>query len=90
VAPRERGRFSWSQGAESVTALRGSKMRIMNTAKDDVRRLLDRLPEEATFEDIQYQVYLLDEISRGSSEIDRGEGLDQDELKRRLSKWLEK
>jgi predicted transcriptional regulator len=62
----------------------------MNTAKDDVRRLLDRLPEEATFEDIQYQVYLLDEISRGSSEIDRGEGLDQDELKRRLSKWLEK
>ncbi|MCA1733853.1 MAG: hypothetical protein LC732_09645 [Acidobacteria bacterium] len=62
----------------------------MNTAKDDVRRLLDRLPEEATFEDIQYQVYVLDEISRGSSEIDRGEGLNQDEVKRRLSKWLEK
>jgi predicted transcriptional regulator len=62
----------------------------MNTAKDDVRRLLDRLPEEATFEEIQYQVYILDEISRGSSEIDRDEGLDQDEVKRRLSKWLEK
>jgi hypothetical protein len=36
----------------------------MNTAKDEVRKLLDRLPEGASFEDIQYQVYVLDEITR--------------------------
>ena len=53
---------------------RGSRMTRMNTAKDEVRRLLDGLPDEASFEDIQYQVYLLDEVSRGSREIDRGEG----------------
>jgi predicted transcriptional regulator len=62
----------------------------MNTAKEEVRQLLDRLPEEATFEEIQYQVYVLDEIRRGSEELDRGEGIAHDEAKRRLAKWLEK
>jgi predicted transcriptional regulator len=61
----------------------------MNTAKDEVRKLLERLPNDASFEDIQYQVYLLDEVARGSEELDRGEGVEQDEVRRRLAKWLE-
>ncbi|HEX6100838.1 MAG TPA: hypothetical protein VF432_31260 [Thermoanaerobaculia bacterium] len=62
----------------------------MNTAKDEVRKLLDHLPDDVSFEDIQYQVYVLDEIRRGSDEIDRGEGLDHEDVKRRLARWLEK
>lgn len=62
----------------------------MDTAKNEVRKLLDHLPDDASFEDIQYQVYLLDEIRRGSGEIERGEGLDHEDVKRRLSRWLEK
>ncbi len=61
----------------------------MNTAIDEVRELLNRLPAEASFEEIQYQVYVLDEISRGSGEIDRGEGVEHEEVKRRLAKWLD-
>ena len=61
----------------------------MNTAIDEVRELLNRLPAEASFEEIQYQVYVLDEISRGSKEIDRGEGVEHEEVKRRLAKWLD-
>ena len=53
------------------------------------RELLNRLPAEASFEEIQYQVYVLDEISRGSEEIDRGEGVEHEEVKRRLAKWLD-
>ncbi len=64
--------------------------RAMNTAKDEVRKLLDHLPDNATFEDIQYQVYVLDEIRRGSEEIERGEGLDHADVKRRLARWLGK
>ena len=59
----------------------------MNTAKDEVRKMLDRLPDSASLEEIQYQVYLLDEVTRGSEEIERGEGIDGDEVKRRLAKW---
>jgi predicted transcriptional regulator len=61
----------------------------MNTAKDEVRKLLDRLPDEASFEDIQYQVYVLDAVSRGSEEIDRGDTIEHEEVKRRLAKWLD-
>jgi predicted transcriptional regulator len=40
-------------------------------------------------DDMEYRLYLLDEISRGSEEVDRGEALDYEEVKRRLAKWLE-
>jgi len=30
----------------------------MTTAKDEVREILDRLPDDASFEDIQHQIYL--------------------------------
>lgn len=56
----------------------------VNTAKEEVRKLLERLPDEESFEDIQYQLYLLDEIRRGSEEIERGEGVGQEEAARRL------
>jgi len=61
----------------------------MITAKDEVRQLLDRLPDEASLEDIQYEVYVLDDIRRGTEEIDRGEAVEHEEVKRRLSKWLD-
>jgi len=59
----------------------------MNTAKEEVQKLLNRLPAEVSFEEIQYQVYVLDEISRGAAEIDRGEGIEDEEVERRLAKW---
>jgi predicted transcriptional regulator len=62
----------------------------MNTAKDEVRKLLDRLPDEASLEDIQYEVYVLDDIRRGTEEIDRGDVVEHEEVKRRLTKWLDK
>ncbi len=62
----------------------------MNTAKDEVRKLLDRLPDEASLEDIQYEVYVLDDIRRGTEEIDRGDAVEHEEVKRRLAKWLDK
>ena len=62
----------------------------MNTAKEEVRKMLDRLPEGASFEEIQYQVYLLDEVTRGEEELARGEGIEHEEVKRRLAKWVGK
>jgi predicted transcriptional regulator len=40
-------------------------------------------------EDLQYQRCLLDEISRGAEEIEQGDAVDHEEVKRRLAKWLE-
>jgi predicted transcriptional regulator len=58
------------------------------TAKEEVRDLLENLPDEATFEDIEYQIYVLHEIREGIAEADRGELIDHEEVKARMAKWL--
>jgi len=60
----------------------------MGRPKEEVRKLLDTLPEEASFEDIQYHIYVQQAIRRGLEAAERGELVDQDEIERRMSKWL--
>src|SRR2546430_6360381 len=50
------------------------------------RKLLDRLPDGASFEDIQYQVYVLDAISRGAEELDRGDVVEHEEVDRKSTR----
>ena len=60
----------------------------MERPKEEVRKLLDTLPEEASFEDIHYHIYVQEAIRRGLEAAERGELVDQDEIERRMSKWL--
>ena len=60
----------------------------MSTAKDEVRKLLEQLPENSSFEDIQYHIYVREKIERGLNEIKQGHVLSQEEVERRMSKWL--
>lgn len=60
----------------------------MITPKEEVRMLLDRLPEEASFEDIQYHIYVQEAIRRGREAAGRGDLIEHDEIERRMSKWL--
>ncbi len=62
--------------------------RPMPTAKEEVRDLLENLPDEATFDDIEYQIYVLHEIREGIAEADRGELIEHEEVKARMTKWL--
>ncbi|MEO8378548.1 MAG: hypothetical protein ABI779_02675 [Acidobacteriota bacterium] len=60
----------------------------MPTAKVEVRDLLQNLPDEATFEDIEYQIHVLHEIREGLAEADRGELIEHEAVKARTAKWL--
>jgi predicted transcriptional regulator len=61
----------------------------MATAKHDVRKILDSLPEEASLEDIQYHLYVLQRVQRGREDVQAGRTLAQDEVERRMAKWLD-
>lgn len=61
----------------------------MNTAKDDVRQLLESLPEDCSLEDIQYHLYVVEKVQRGSRRAEVEGVLSQQEVERRLDKWLE-
>lgn len=60
----------------------------MKTAKKEVKRLLDRIPDDSTFEDIQYHIYVREKIERGLKDVEEGRVLTQKEVEKRLSKWL--
>jgi predicted transcriptional regulator len=60
----------------------------MAKPKEEVRLMLDRLLEEASFEDIQYHIYVQEAIRRGRDAAARGELVGQEEIERRMAKWL--
>ena len=62
----------------------------MSTAKEEVRKLLDQLPDDSSFEDIQYHIYAREKIERGLKELEQGHVLSQEEVERRMSRWLGK
>jgi predicted transcriptional regulator len=62
----------------------------METAKEEVRRILDSLPDDATFEDIQYRIYVRQAIAAGVRDVDEGRVVSQEEVERRMSRWTEK
>jgi hypothetical protein len=59
----------------------------MSTVKDEVRQLLESLPEDVSYEDIQYHIYVRQSISHGIDAADRGEMLELSEVEQRMKKW---
>lgn len=62
----------------------------MSTAKEEIRKLLDILPDNLSMEDIQYHIYVREKIERGVKDVEEGQTLSQKEVERRMSKWLGK
>jgi predicted transcriptional regulator len=59
----------------------------MSGAKDEVRAILDRLPEDCSLEDVQYQLYVIEKIRRGIARAEAEGTVEQDEVERTLSRW---
>lgn len=62
----------------------------MQTTKQDVSDLLNRLPDDCTLEDVQYHLYVLQKIERGLKDVEEGRVYTQEEVEKKMSKWLEK
>ncbi len=62
----------------------------MKTAKKEVRKILDQIPDDASLEDIQYHIYVCQKIERGLQDIDDGRVLSQEQVEKRMSRWIGK
>ena len=62
----------------------------MPTAKQEVSKLLNNLSEDCSLEDIQYHLYVLQKIERGLKDAKEGRVYTQEEVERRMAKWLGK
>ncbi|HCU24628.1 MAG TPA: hypothetical protein DF383_06400 [Deltaproteobacteria bacterium] len=62
----------------------------METAKEEVQKILSHLPDNCSLEDIQYHLYVLQKIQKGLEEVRQGRLLTQDAVVCGLKKRLEK
>lgn len=60
------------------------------TAKQEAQRVLDALPEDATLEQIQYHLYVVQKVEAGLRDVEAGRILSQEEVERRIEKWLDR
>lgn len=62
----------------------------MQKAKEEVRDILSRLPDNCSLEDIQYHLYVLQKIQRGLKDAEQGRVYTQEEVEKMMAKWLAK
>jgi ribosomal protein S20 len=62
----------------------------MNTAKDEVKAILDKLPDDCSLEDVQYHLYVVGKIYKGIQRAEKDGTVGQDEAERSFSKWTSK
>jgi hypothetical protein len=59
------------------------------SAKDEVRALLDRLPDDVTLEDIQYHLDVVVKVLEAEASDPRDD-IPHEEVKRRFAQWFAK
>lgn len=58
------------------------------TAKDRIVEIMQDLPDDVTYEDALYEIYVAFKIERGLKQAERGEGISHEEAKQRFAEWL--
>lgn len=58
------------------------------TAKDRIVEIMQDLPDDVTYEDALYEIYVAFKIERGLEQADSGEGIPHEEAKQRFAEWL--
>ena len=58
------------------------------TTKDRIVEIMQDLPDDVTFEDAIYELYVAFKIERGLEQADNGEGVPHEEAKQRFAEWL--
>jgi len=61
----------------------------MKPAKQEIQELLSELPEDVSFDDIQYHIYVRQKIERGLNDVESGHILTEKDFDRRMARWLE-
>jgi len=59
----------------------------MSTVKEEVKALIDTLPDNATVEDIQYVLYVRERVERGKREIEDGDFVSQADAQQQMNQW---
>jgi hypothetical protein len=60
----------------------------VGSPKDEVSSLLEKLPKDASYEDIQYHLYVMEKVQRGLKRAGMDGAAAHEDVKAHLGKWL--
>jgi predicted transcriptional regulator len=58
------------------------------STKEAVIEMIRRMPEEVTVPDIIAGLYVRQKVDEGLRQLDAGQGIDHEEVKKSLARWL--
>lgn len=58
------------------------------TTKETVIELVQSLPEDVSFDEIMYHLYVRQKVESGLEELDSGRGVPHEEVKQSMERWL--
>jgi predicted transcriptional regulator len=61
---------------------------MSTSVKQSVIHLIEGLPRDVTIADIVAELYLHEKVQEGLRQLDDGQGVDHEDAKQRLGKWL--
>jgi hypothetical protein len=56
----------------------------MQVIKEEAKKIIDNLPDDASWDDVMYEFYVRQKIETGLQAIDEGKFMSLDEAKKRL------
>ncbi len=59
----------------------------MSAAKQEAVELIKKLPDDATMEDIQHHLYVLEKIKQGQNRVVTEGSISQADMERGLARW---
>ena len=62
----------------------------MVDVKQEAQDMIQKLPDNCTYEDIQYHLYVVEKIKNGIKRAENGETVSHKDAKQRMTKWLSK
>lgn len=63
-------------------------MSVALSAKQASLRLIERLDENVSFEEIMYELHILQKIKQGVRDVEEGNTVSHEQVKEKLKKWL--
>jgi hypothetical protein len=60
----------------------------MSAVKQEAQDMIQNLPDNCTYEDIQYHLYVVEKIKNGISRAEYSEISSHQDAKQRMAKWL--
>ncbi|MCK4245162.1 MAG: hypothetical protein KAX20_06005 [Candidatus Omnitrophica bacterium] len=60
----------------------------MAKVKEEVIKMIQKMPEKISIDDIMEELYFRKKVEAGIKELDKGKGISHKEAKKHLKKWL--